>query len=211
MPRLPDPRFAPDCAILVDGQIIATQTLTNNSPGQFFDVVYPVPQDRTAGKTNVTVKFQAHAGMTAGGVFGLRMLTSFDPGPLLSITLKVTTDQPGGPQIAHVFANFQNLTNHPVVNSSWLVLQSSDPQVFTVANSGVIQPISGGTATVTVVGNGGNTSGQENYGVVVSGAVIAGSWDKKTNPMKFKIRSSIFKALAVKGCAPIELISINRQ
>ncbi|MGQ9487432.1 MAG: beta-L-arabinofuranosidase domain-containing protein [Armatimonadota bacterium] len=60
--------------ILVDGKKIATQTLDNNQPGRFFDVSYPLPQDLTAGKERVTVRFQAHPGRLAGGVFGLRIL-----------------------------------------------------------------------------------------------------------------------------------------
>jgi hypothetical protein len=60
--------------ILVDGQVVATQSLANDRPGQFFDVTYPVPEPLTRGKTRVTVRWQAHAGNFAGGVFGCRML-----------------------------------------------------------------------------------------------------------------------------------------
>jgi DUF1680 family protein len=60
--------------ILVDGQKIATQTLNNNHPGEFFDQTYPIPAELIAGKGHVTIRFQAHPGMMAGGVFDLRML-----------------------------------------------------------------------------------------------------------------------------------------
>ncbi|MCU0959820.1 MAG: glycoside hydrolase family 127 protein [Pirellulaceae bacterium] len=60
--------------ILVDGQVIATQSLANDHPGEFFDVTYPVPEPLTRGKTHVTVRWQAQAGNFAGGVFGCRML-----------------------------------------------------------------------------------------------------------------------------------------
>jgi len=60
--------------ILVDGKKVATQVLNNNQPGSFFDVLYPLPLDCTAGKEKVTVRFQAHPGRLAGGVFGLRTL-----------------------------------------------------------------------------------------------------------------------------------------
>lgn len=60
--------------ILVDGKKIATQTLDNNQPGSFFDVSYLLPTDLTASKEKVTVRFQAHPGRLAGGVFGLRIL-----------------------------------------------------------------------------------------------------------------------------------------
>jgi hypothetical protein len=60
--------------ILVDGSKIAEQTLLNDRPGQFFDVVYPIPIELTSGKQQVTVRFQAHPNNIAGGLFGCRML-----------------------------------------------------------------------------------------------------------------------------------------
>jgi hypothetical protein len=59
--------------ILVDGSAVATQSLNRNKPGAFFDVTYPIPEELTRGKQKVTVRFRAHAGSTAGGVFGVRM------------------------------------------------------------------------------------------------------------------------------------------
>ena len=58
----------------VDGVKIATQQLQNNHPGEFFDENYVIPADVTRDKTSVTVKFQAHPGATAGGIFGCRIL-----------------------------------------------------------------------------------------------------------------------------------------
>lgn len=58
--------------ILVDGDALATQKLENNAPNRFFDVVYPVPAEWTRGKSQVTIRFQAHPGKWAGGVFGVR-------------------------------------------------------------------------------------------------------------------------------------------
>ncbi|MEA3367757.1 MAG: DUF6805 domain-containing protein, partial [Planctomycetota bacterium] len=60
--------------ILVDGQKIATQKLQRNKPGKFFGVAYPIPEELTRGKKQVTVKLQAHPGKTAGGLFGARTL-----------------------------------------------------------------------------------------------------------------------------------------
>ena len=39
-------------------------------PGEFFNVEYPIPAELINGKQRVTVRFQAHANNTAGGVFG---------------------------------------------------------------------------------------------------------------------------------------------
>jgi len=58
--------------IFVDDAKIATQTLKRNKPGEFFDVAYPVPADAVHGKQFAVVRFQAHPGSTAGGVFGVR-------------------------------------------------------------------------------------------------------------------------------------------
>ncbi|MDH5706674.1 MAG: glycoside hydrolase family 127 protein [Candidatus Aminicenantes bacterium] len=60
--------------ILIDGEKIATQVVNVNFPGDFFDVTYKIPAELTEGKEKVTVKFQAHPGSTAGGVFGCFML-----------------------------------------------------------------------------------------------------------------------------------------
>ena len=60
--------------ILVDGQKIATQTLDNPHPAEFFTVEYPIPEELTEGKDEVTVRFDAHPGNHAGGVFELYLL-----------------------------------------------------------------------------------------------------------------------------------------
>ncbi len=68
--------------ILVNDRKVATQILHEDKPGEFFEVHYPIPFDLVEGKTDalgkkvdhVTVKFQAHPGATAGGVFGLRVV-----------------------------------------------------------------------------------------------------------------------------------------
>lgn len=62
--------------ILVEGEKIATQKLERNKPDEFFAMEYPIPAQLTAGKRQVTVKFQAHPGGTAGGLFDCRMLRS---------------------------------------------------------------------------------------------------------------------------------------
>lgn len=60
--------------VLVDGARVATQSLQNDRPGQFFDVTYPLPEELTRGKQKVTVRFQARPGHTAGGLYGLRVV-----------------------------------------------------------------------------------------------------------------------------------------
>lgn len=65
--------------VLVDGTRVATQKLEQNAPNRFFDVAYPIPAELTRGKSKVTVRFQAHPGKWAGGVFGVRMLRAEAP------------------------------------------------------------------------------------------------------------------------------------
>jgi hypothetical protein len=60
--------------VLVDGTKIASESLNRNKPGEFFDVEYPISPELTRGKRQITVKFQAHPGNVAGGVFGLSIL-----------------------------------------------------------------------------------------------------------------------------------------
>ena len=60
--------------ILVDGEKIATQKLINKKRYEFIDEEYPVPAKLTAGKQRVTVRFQAHPGAIAGGVYGVRVM-----------------------------------------------------------------------------------------------------------------------------------------
>jgi hypothetical protein len=60
--------------ILVDGKKIASQSLQNDKPGEFFDVTYSIPAEITRGKNKITVRFEAQPGNTAGGFYGLRVI-----------------------------------------------------------------------------------------------------------------------------------------
>jgi DUF1680 family protein len=63
-----------DFEILIDGQRIATQQLGLTNPPRFFDVEYPIPEERIAGKSTVTVRFQGANGGQVATVFGLRII-----------------------------------------------------------------------------------------------------------------------------------------
>ena len=62
--------------ILVDNVKVATQTLSNDHPGTFFDVDYPMPVALTRGKTQVKIRFLPHDRNTAGPIFGVRLYTA---------------------------------------------------------------------------------------------------------------------------------------
>jgi DUF1680 family protein len=60
--------------LLLDGQKIATQSLHQDDPEKFWQKTYPLPDELTAGKEKAVLKFQAHPGNMAGGVFGIRLV-----------------------------------------------------------------------------------------------------------------------------------------
>ena len=60
--------------IIVDGQKVATETLERNKPGEFFHEDYALPRELTEGKNEITVRFEAHPGNFAGGLFGCAVL-----------------------------------------------------------------------------------------------------------------------------------------
>jgi len=60
--------------ILVDGTKIGTQKLERNRPDEFFDEAYRIPAELIQGKDTITIRFQAHPGAWAGGLFGCRVL-----------------------------------------------------------------------------------------------------------------------------------------
>jgi hypothetical protein len=59
--------------IFVDGQKVASQGLSNNRPGEFWDATYSIPIELTRGKSGVAVKWQGQPGNFAGGLFGCRI------------------------------------------------------------------------------------------------------------------------------------------
>lgn len=60
--------------LLVDGTKLATQKLEALRPGEFIDIDYPLPRELVAGKTTMALRFQAHPGNMAGGIFDCRVL-----------------------------------------------------------------------------------------------------------------------------------------
>ncbi len=60
--------------ILVNGEKIATETLTASNPNKFIYKEYAIPNNFTLNKELVTVKIQAHPGKTAGGLFDCKII-----------------------------------------------------------------------------------------------------------------------------------------
>ena len=66
--------------VLADSTTLATERLDRNQPGAFFVKKYPLPPALVAGKKEITARFQAHPGATAGGVFEARIVRAAKDG-----------------------------------------------------------------------------------------------------------------------------------
>lgn len=60
--------------LLLDGEKFATQSLHRDDPEKFWEKTYPLPERLTADKQQAVLKFQAHPGNMAGGVYGIRVV-----------------------------------------------------------------------------------------------------------------------------------------
>jgi hypothetical protein len=65
--------------ILIDDKLIATESLRRDRPGGFFDRTYAIPAGLTRGKQSVEIRFRAHPGNFAGGLFGAKVIRSQKP------------------------------------------------------------------------------------------------------------------------------------
>lgn len=61
--------------ILVGEHKLATERLANNRPGEFYIELYRVPPELLKNRQDIVVRFQAHPGAIAGGIFDLRTVT----------------------------------------------------------------------------------------------------------------------------------------
>ena len=62
--------------ILAKGELLATETVDNAKPGQYFEKRYSLPAKVLSGATTgrITIKFSAKPGATAGGVYDVRLM-----------------------------------------------------------------------------------------------------------------------------------------
>jgi len=61
--------------ILVNGQKIVTENISNKAPGKFIDVIYKIPPSLINQKEKIEVKFFPHEANRAGPVFTVRTIT----------------------------------------------------------------------------------------------------------------------------------------
>jgi alkaline phosphatase len=67
--------------VLIDGQLVTTinhNQKVENVSTIMHSVIVPIPETFTKGKKNITVKFQAKPGNTAGGIYDLRLIRTAD-------------------------------------------------------------------------------------------------------------------------------------
>jgi hypothetical protein len=62
--------------VLLDGKTIATTSLGDTGRAEYRNIDLPLKPEWVRGKKSIHLKFQAHAGNTAGGIFDLRILKS---------------------------------------------------------------------------------------------------------------------------------------
>jgi len=60
----------------VDGVEIARERLIGDHPGEFFDRGYAIPLELTKDKSEITVRFEPEPNVSAGPVFGARLLAA---------------------------------------------------------------------------------------------------------------------------------------
>ena len=59
--------------IVVNGVVVATQTLEGRQPDKAIEVAYSLPPESLTGQQNLTVRFQGMGKGRVGGLLGLRL------------------------------------------------------------------------------------------------------------------------------------------
>jgi uncharacterized protein len=65
--------------VLIDDKHLATENIVDTGRSDFFSNDIMLPEDLIAGKSHVTIKFQAHTGNLAGGLYGLTLYSGRPP------------------------------------------------------------------------------------------------------------------------------------
>ena len=67
--------------ILANGELLATETVDDSKPNQFFEKRYPIPSDvlSRAAQSRIVVKFSAKPGAARAGVYDVRLMKSNAP------------------------------------------------------------------------------------------------------------------------------------
>lgn len=60
--------------VMVVSSRLAVEVLDNNKPGEFYEKTYQLPTEITTNREGIYVRFQAHPGKMAGGLYGIRVV-----------------------------------------------------------------------------------------------------------------------------------------
>ena len=60
--------------ILAGGEVLATETLNNSSPGKYFEKRYAIPAKSLSATGTVTIKFAGTTGSSVGGIYDVRLM-----------------------------------------------------------------------------------------------------------------------------------------
>ncbi len=60
--------------IMVEGEKIATENISDKEPGEFIDVIYDIPANLIGNRNRIKISFVPHTGHRAGPVFGARTI-----------------------------------------------------------------------------------------------------------------------------------------
>ncbi len=67
--------------VLVEGEVVETQSLFDDHPGEVYPVEYAIPEGLRRGRDRVRVTFRPIAGSSTGVVFDLRVVRPSSPAP----------------------------------------------------------------------------------------------------------------------------------
>jgi hypothetical protein len=67
--------------VLVEGEVVATQSLFDDRPGEVFPMEYAIPETLVRGRDRVRVAFRPVPGGSTGAVFDVRTVRSPSPAP----------------------------------------------------------------------------------------------------------------------------------
>ncbi|TWT82774.1 Non-reducing end beta-L-arabinofuranosidase [Planctomycetes bacterium CA13] len=115
--------------ILVNGKKIASQTLHQDQPGEFFNVVYAIDNEIIGGQTIATVRMECTAEAMAGGLFGCRMLRAEQGDPEANIKEVETSIGDGQSTILPLTSSWRYVTDYPSTGWNLANFDDSDWQV----------------------------------------------------------------------------------
>jgi hypothetical protein len=67
--------------VVVEGEVVGTQSLFDDRPGELFPVEYPIPEKLRGGRDRVRVTFRPVPGRSTGAVYDVRVVRASTAAP----------------------------------------------------------------------------------------------------------------------------------